>query len=61
MEKTTDLSQGTDKLDHILLYRAHLVITGFELIALDVIGIDCTCSYKSNYHMKTTTTAPSVP
>ena len=37
-------------------YRIHL--TGFKLTMLVVIGIDCKGSYKSNYHMITTTTAP---
>ena len=31
---------------------------GFELTTLVVIGTDCTDSCKSNYHTKTTTTAP---
>ena len=40
-EKTTDLSQLTDKLYDIMLYRAHLSCAGFELTTLVVIGTDC--------------------
>ena len=43
-EKTTDLSE----------------VTGFELAMLVVIGTDCTCSCKSNYHTIITTTATSL-
>jgi len=35
-ENTTDLSQVTDKLDHILLYQVHLARAGFELTTLVV-------------------------
>ena len=40
-EKTTDLSQVTDKLDHIMLYTSP---TGFELTTLVVIDSDYTGS-----------------
>jgi len=57
-EKTTDLSQVTDKLYHKMLHWLHLAWMGFEITMLVVIGTDCIGSCKSNYHTITTTTAP---
>ena len=41
-----------------MLYRVHLTWVELALTTLEVIGTDCIGSYKSNWHMITTTTAP---
>ena len=48
-EKTTDLSQVTDKLYHIMLDTSPR--SRFELTTSVVIGTDCIGSCKSNYRM----------
>jgi len=56
-KKTTDLSQVTDKHDHIMFIEYTSPWTEFKLTTLEVI---CTGSCKSNYHTITTSTAPVV-
>ena len=55
-EKTTDLSQLTDKLYHMMLYTSPW--TRFKLTTAVVIGTYCIGSCKSNYHTITATMAP---
>jgi hypothetical protein len=55
-KKTTDLSQVTDKLYHIMLHTRSW--SRFEHTISVVRGNDYICSYKSNYHLITATTAP---
>jgi hypothetical protein len=38
--------------------RRSVCFSGFDLATIVVIGTDCICSYKSNYHTITTTMAP---
>ena len=56
VEETTDLSQVTDKLYH-MLYRVHLAWAGFKLTMLVAISTNCMGSYKFNYQTITTTMA----
>jgi hypothetical protein len=59
LEKTTDLSQVTDKLYHIMCIKYTSPWAAFELTTLVAIDTDCTCNCKSNYHTIISTTAPT--
>ena len=55
-EKTTDLSQVTDKVYYIMLYTSPR--SRFELItSVVIVDTDCIGSCKSNYHTIAATTA----
>ena len=59
-EKTTDLPQVTDKLDHISCIEYITPWSRLELTTLVVIGTNCTGSCKSNCFTIMTTATPNI-
>ena len=57
-EKTTDMSQVTDKHYHIMLYTSPWL--RFEFTASVLIGTDCIRSWISNYYTSTATMAACI-
>jgi hypothetical protein len=59
LEKGTELSQISDKLDHVMLYRAHHIYErDSNSTTWVVICTDCSSSRKSNNHTIATTVCP---
>ena len=58
LQKTMDLPQVTDKISHTVVSSTHRLSEIRTRTTLVVIGTNCIGSYKSNYHMIMTMTAP---